>query len=158
MRIGLVSDTHGDRAALQKVIDQAGPVALWLHAGDHVRDADYLQALTGIPVYKVAGNCDPRDAAPPDQFLTFGEYSLMLTHGHRYQVKHGLQDLAWWGRQYEASAVVFGHTHEAVICRAEGLLLINPGSPALPRGAGAASFGILELLPTEIKPAIVELE
>lgn len=157
MRIGLVSDTHGDRAALRKVIAQAGPVALWLHAGDHMRDADYLQELTSIPVYAVPGNCDPRDAAPPDQFLTFGGCRIMLTHGHRYGVKHSLRDLAWWGHQYEARAVVFGHTHKAVICREEGVLLVNPGSPAFPRGAGAASFGILELLPAKIQPTIVEL-
>lgn len=157
MKIGLVSDTHGDRAVLQKVINRAGPVALWLHAGDYARDADYLQELTGMPVYAVGGNCDPRDAAPPDRFLNFGAYHIMLTHGHRYHVKHGLRDLISWGRQYEVNTVVFGHTHKALICREGDILLVNPGSPAFPRGAGAASFGILELSPAGIQPSIIAL-
>lgn len=158
MRIGLISDTHDNRMAVQKVVEQAGTVALWLHAGDNVRDAEYIRELTGVPVYAVAGNCDARDVSPPDQFLDFGEYRIMLTHGHRYQVKNGLYELAWWGRQYGMNVVVFGHTHKAVVCQEAGLLIINPGSPACPRGGSAASFGILELSPTEMRPTIVELE
>lgn len=157
MRIGLISDTHGDRKAVQKVVGQAGLVDLWLHAGDYVRDADYLQKMTGVSVYAVAGNCDPRDSSPPDQFFAFGEYRIMLTHGHSYQVKSGLHELTWWGRQYEANVVVFGHTHKAVICREDGLLIINPGSPASPRRGSAASFGILELLSGEMRPLIITL-
>ncbi|HWR55298.1 MAG TPA: metallophosphoesterase family protein, partial [Negativicutes bacterium] len=37
MRIGIVSDTHGDQRAIKQVVAQVGPVDLWLHAGDHVR-------------------------------------------------------------------------------------------------------------------------
>lgn len=53
MRIGIVSDTHGDLKALQKVLDQAGPVDLWLHAGDYSQDAPYIEAETNLPVMAV---------------------------------------------------------------------------------------------------------
>ena len=39
IRIGVVSDTHGDFQALEQVLDQAGEVDLWLHAGDYSQDA-----------------------------------------------------------------------------------------------------------------------
>ncbi len=158
MKIGIVSDTHGDQRAIKQVVAQAGPVDLWLHAGDHVRDARFLGELTGLPVHMAAGNCDPRDAGLPDQFLTCEGHRLMLTHGHYYRVKEGLQELMWWGRQYEVDVIVFGHTHKPVICREEDLLIINPGSPALPRGDSFAAFALLELRPEEMSPAIVELK
>lgn len=158
MRIGLISDTHGNRAAIQKAVKLAGPVDHWLHAGDHVRDADYLRKFSAVPVHTVAGNCDIPDTALPEQFLTLGGCLIMLTHGHRYKVKHGLQELVWWAHQYEAKVVVFGHTHKAVVLREEGLLIINPGSPAFPRGDSTASFGLLEISPEETKASIVEIE
>lgn len=158
MRIGLVSDTHGDRAAIEKAVKQAGPVDQWLHAGDHVRDAVYLRKLTGIPVHAVAGNCDAVETELPEQFLTMEGCPIMLTHGHRYKVKHGLQELLWWACRYEAKVVVFGHTHNALIKREGDLLIINPGSPAFPRGGGSPSFGLLDILPGETKASIVELE
>lgn len=157
MRIGIVSDTHGDQRMIKQVIAQAGPVALWLHAGDYVRDGRIFGEMTGLPVHMAAGNCDPRAVELPEQFLTCEGYRIMLTHGHRYRVKDGLQELVWWGRQYEVNIVVFGHTHKPVICREEDLLIINPGSPAFPRGGSFASFAVLELTPEEMLPVIVEL-
>ena len=50
MKIGVVSDTHGDLHALEAVLDQAGEVDLWLHAGDYSQDAPYIEEATGIPV------------------------------------------------------------------------------------------------------------
>lgn len=157
MRIGLISDTHGDGAAMRKTVKQAGPVELWLHAGDHARDAEYLHDLTGMPFYAASGNCDPRSADPPDQFIQLEGWHIMLTHGHRYQVKHGLRELIWWAKQYEANVVIFGHTHKPVVEQGAGLMIINPGSPSMPRGGSIASFGILELSSTGMNPVIVEL-
>jgi len=58
MNIGVISDTHGDAAAIRRVVAAVGPVDMWLHAGDYSKDANILAALTGLPVTAVAGNCD----------------------------------------------------------------------------------------------------
>jgi uncharacterized protein len=155
MRIGVISDTHGDKKRIQQVVERAGSVALWLHAGDYYQDAAYLAELTGTPVHAVTGNCDGRGVGTPDLFLTLEGKHLMLTHGHCYRVKDGLQDLVWWGKQYEADIVIFGHTHQSVIQYEDGLVLMNPGSTTSPRGRASASFGLLELIHGEVRPTII---
>jgi len=41
MRIGVISDTHGDQAAIRKAIKVISKVDIWLHAGDCSQDGEY---------------------------------------------------------------------------------------------------------------------
>ncbi|MCX7781368.1 MAG: metallophosphoesterase family protein, partial [Negativicutes bacterium] len=50
MRIGVISDTHGNATAIRKAVIAAGPVDMWLHAGDFSQDANVLADLSGLPV------------------------------------------------------------------------------------------------------------
>lgn len=159
MRIGIVGDTHGDLFSLRQAAAAADPVDLWLHTGDFCRDALQLAGISGRPVTAVAGNCDGRADAKPDEFIETGGFRIWLTHGHRQDVKHGLEDLLFWARRYEADIVVFGHTHQADV-RCEGdLLLFNPGSAAIPRRGKHKSCGVLELDPDrhEATPRILTI-
>lgn len=158
MRIGIVGDTHGDMSAIREVVKRAGLVDLWLHTGDHAKDAKYLEHLVQVPVHAVTGNCDVQYSGVPDLFLTLEGHYIMLTHGHRYHVKQGLRELSWWGRKYEADIVIFGHTHSAVIEQEVGLLLFNPGSPTCPRADMGATFGIIELSEEGVYPSIITLD
>lgn len=143
MRIGVISDTHGDTAAIRRAVARLGAVDAWLHGGDYYDDGAMLARLTGLPVTAVAGNCDGRGAGPQDAFPVFGRVKIWLTHGHHYSVKHGLNELVQQARQYGVSVVVFGHTHRALVARRE-VLLLNPGSAALPRDR-EATCGLLTL-------------
>ena len=40
MKIGLISDTHGNTAAIDQAVELAGEIDLWLHAGDMIHDAE----------------------------------------------------------------------------------------------------------------------
>ena len=42
MKIGLISDGHGNAAAIDPGVELAGEFDLWLHAGDMIHDAEYL--------------------------------------------------------------------------------------------------------------------
>ncbi len=145
MRIGVVSDTHGDIYMLKKVIAAAGTVEQWFHAGDYYQDGWRLRELTGLPVTVVAGNCDRTKAVPPDEYVEIAGKLIWITHGHSYTVKHGVEQLRCWSVEYEADVVVFGHTHMPYNSCHEGVLIFNPGSPASPRGGTQPSFGILEI-------------
>ncbi|WP_432642331.1 metallophosphoesterase [Acidaminococcus sp.] len=145
MRIGVVSDTHGDLHALHQVLDQAGEVDLWLHAGDYSQDAPYIEEETGIPVYAVCGNCDSyTDRAPAELVTKQLGFTLAMTHGHRYVRYNDWSRLFYFGEEKHADVVIFGHIHVPVCMEEEGILLVNPGSPSRPRN-GVPSFGILTL-------------
>ncbi len=143
MRVGVVSDTHGDVQALTQVIVSAGAVDHWLHAGDYYQDGQRLAELTGLPVSIVAGNCDRTVTVPADEYVELAGKTIWLTHGHRHNVKYGMEELAWWGRQYGAHVVVFGHTHIPYNSRHGDILVFNPGSPRAPRGGAGPTYGIL---------------
>jgi uncharacterized protein len=128
--IGLISDTHGlVRADVHRAL--AG-VELILHAGD-VGGDEILDELALIaPVQAVYGNTDatidPRLSASID--LTIGGVSIHVSHGHEL----GSPTPAKLLERYPAEVIVYGHTHQQLIARADGRLVVNPGA------AGARRF------------------
>ena len=50
MNIGIISDTHGNWASIDNVMSMAQKMDMWLHCGDCVPDAGYLQNLVSVPV------------------------------------------------------------------------------------------------------------
>lgn len=145
MRIGIMGDSHGDSYSIKRAVQVVGNVDFWLHTGDYYRDGAILTTVANQEVIAVAGNCDGRIDAKPDEFIDVKGYRIWLTHGHRYGVKQDLTELKSWAVRFEADVVVFGHTHQSFISQESGLLLFNPGSTALPRRGTGPTCGILEL-------------
>lgn len=146
MRIGIISDTHGNLTSVRQAIAVAGSVEMWLHAGDYCTDGNSLAEFTGLPVIASAGNCDGRSAlAKIDEFIESGNRKIWLTHGHRYGVKYGLTELIYWGKQFEANIIIYGHTHIPDITWQDNMMIINPGSAGEPRNRGQGTCGVLEL-------------
>ncbi len=157
MRIGVISDTHGDAASIRRAVAAAGPVAMWLHAGDLSQDAVFLAKLSGVPVTAAAGNCDGWTAAKIDEFIELDGKKIWLTHGHRYRAKERTGELSWWARQYGVDAVIYGHSHVAAITWDDDLLIFNPGSTFHPRGGRGPSCGILTIENGNIEASITEI-
>lgn len=156
MRIGVISDTHGDMAAVKKAANAVGLVDLWLHAGDYSQDACYLNELTGVRVISAKGNCDGQAAAKIDEFLDIGGLMVWLTHGHRYRVKQGLSDLRYWAKQYEAAIVVYGHTHLPELTHDDDVLFFNPGSP-LSASGHRSTCGVINIEGNDISAQHIEI-
>ena len=150
MLIGITGDTHGDFNSLKLLAARAaGAADEWLHTGDLYQDANTLRNLYGFNITAVAGNND--FAAGPDDYdkiLMRAGYKIWLTHGHRYR------SLSAQNQQINADIIVCGHTHVPNIFRQEGVLFINPGSPALPRRGSAQGF-VLLTLETGTEPSAV---
>lgn len=157
MRIGVISDTHGNTVSIHRAIEVAGPVDMWLHAGDHCQDAPVLVEATGVPVKAVAGNCDGAVAARIDEFIEAGGKRIWMTHGHRYRAKERHDELAWWARQYDVDVVVYGHSHVAKIIWDDGLLIFNPGSTYHPRGGRGATCGVIEIKDGRVEATIIDI-
>lgn len=161
MKIGLVSDTHGDVEAWGKAMRLFAGCDYILHAGDHfyngafnpVLPTYYPKQLVELmndcetPILHARGNCDSevdsfalRDPIVPFVLARLGDWDFLVIHGHQHD-EAGLEDL---GRRYRADVVVRGHTHQLGIKRHDPLLLVNPGSISIPMGGNPASAGIFE--------------
>lgn len=153
MRILLISDTHGNQAALLRAHEAAGQCDAVIHLGDGEQDASLLEAVDDqIQLFQVAGNCDLGSTVPREQICTFGKVRLLLCHGDRYGVKTGLSRLIERGQSAEVDVVLYGHTHLAQSVELEGLLLVNPGTLAAP--ATYHSYAILEITESGITATI----
>lgn len=151
MRILVVSDTHGDRAAMDRLVKQAGQFDRIFHLGDNYRDAGYLAGIAARPVDCVPGNCDFERAAG-DIIVTAGGKRFFLTHGHSYGVGYSLTRISLAAREKEADAVLFGHTHRPLLDWDGALMVLNPGSLSRPRGSHAG-YAFIDISPEGVMRA-----
>lgn len=140
MRIGIVSDTHGDSYAIRRVIEQAGRVDAWIHLGDNTRDAEAF-GKDGTPVYSVAGNCD--FGGEKELRISLDGAEIFAAHGHYYGVTTGTDRLAYRAEELGCNVALYGHTHIPKLDYDGKLYIINPGSPSCPRGGAPSTFAIL---------------
>jgi putative phosphoesterase len=154
MRLLVVGDTHGRIQVVQKALETCRGDIL-LCTGDFYNDGVKLARSLQIPFYGVTGNCDRGSASKEEQLLELGGRRVFLSHGHRYGVKRGLQSLYYRACEAEAELVLFGHTHVALCEKVEGIWLLNPGSPSLPRNPGRGSIAMVDLDQHDIVPRIL---
>ncbi len=149
MKLGIVSDSHGDTHALDIMLahPEAQDVEGWFFAGDIAMDAEYLAMVTQLPVAKVAGNNDWPYTTLKDAIVTeAGGHRILLTHGHLYGVQFSTEMLVQVAEAQQADIAIYGHTHVADI-QPGGVMVLNPGSIARPRDAFKGSFMVADLLP-----------
>lgn len=138
MKILIVSDSHGDTAALRTAITRENPDRVF-HLGDMLRDARQVaEAFPALPIDAVLGNCDAYGGADgPEELVTTAEgVRFFLSHGHRFHVKMGTSLLIREGLSAGADVICYGHTHRAVCRQKSGVWLVNPGTAG---GVGAAA-------------------
>ena len=143
MRILVVSDTHGDFSTLRKVVAAHQEAYIIVHCGDGSRDIDKIRDIyPEKKIINVRGNCDlgANDVSLIEIFMVQGK-KVMVTHGHLFDVKYGLNRIIYEAKQSNTDIVLFGHTHNAVADFDDGLFILNPGSCAGYR----ASFGYVDI-------------
>ncbi len=152
--VGLISDTHGLLRA--SAVDALEGVALILHAGD-VGSRDILIELAAVaPVQAVYGNVD--DPWSPDldahRWLSVEGWRIHVSHGHEVRRP---EPAILLHRYPDADIVVFGHTHRALVHRAGGRLVVNPGAAGPKRFDVVPSVARLTLAPGTADVEIVTL-
>ncbi|MDO8588131.1 MAG: phosphodiesterase [Armatimonadota bacterium] len=165
MKIGAISDTHGAPEAWHKAMRLFEGADLIVHAGDVLYhpprlrpDREYdlpelarLINESPIPVIIARGNCDSEVYEELLQVPVQSPYALVQHGNTRIVVGHGhLTDrdaMVRLGKKYGASVFVSGHTHIPSLERVEGVVLLNPGSAAIPKfekdGKLIGSIGII---------------
>lgn len=144
MRIGVISDTHGNINAIERVINKAGEVDAWLHCGDYSNDTVKMAELTDKPIYSVRGNCDFISNAPLNMVVELGGKRIYMTHGHMEGVNSGTLSLINAALEKECDIAVYGHTHISDVEYAK-VLVVNPGSPSKPLGGLEPSYAVITI-------------
>jgi uncharacterized protein len=151
MKIGVISDTHGNIVAFRKALEHFVGVEMILHAGDVLyhpprvgcgEDYDvpaFVEALNGVsvPVAIAQGNCDPQvyeellemPVQSPYAYVCLENLSIIVNHGHLLTPEEMIE----LAKRYRADYFVSGHTHIPVLEDVGGCILMNPGSPAIPK-------------------------
>lgn len=127
-KIVVISDTHGNILGIKKILPIINESDFVIHLGDGHNDIVSLQSLITSKIICVKGNCDFNSNIKEEIILPFGQTKVMITHGHRYNVKSSLSALARKAEIADCSYVLYGHTHISGIKTIGSIQLINPGS------------------------------
>lgn len=157
MKVIVISDTHGNFPLALRACEQVESIDAVIHLGDGAdgSDAALLEQFLDVDVIRIAGNCDPDSAAPRELIWEYGGKRLLLSHGDRYGVKSGMGKLEQRGLETGADAVLFGHTHCALITTLSGILFVNPGT--LIKSGTPTTFAILEISSSGIDACLREI-
>lgn len=160
MRIGVISDSHGNLEALKTSLQTIGDVDLIIHAGDVLYHpprlgftqgydltgaADFLNSLK-TPLIIAQGNCDAQvyeellhvPVNSPYAYVSLDGTAIIASHGHLIPHNKFIDLAVQLGARYAIS----GHTHLPVLEKISGVIFMNPGSISLPK-TSVASAGII---------------
>jgi hypothetical protein len=183
MKIGIISDTHSagsGRDLPDPVLAALQGVDLILHCGDLecLGVLDYLETLA--PVLAVRGYEDPME--PGDRLASVTR--VVQAEGVNIGMVHDIQwpttgittspdgsalvfpsgdvnELLAKKFGQPVGVVLFGDTHEELICHYDGILFLNPGSPTYPGRrhlpGSPGTIGILEVQDRAVYARLIDL-
>lgn len=160
MRIIAVSDSHGNLGALQRVFERTESTgSIFVHLGDGEQELEMIKRFyPRLDIRSVAGNCDHGSLSQDfDVIRVKDDVKVLITHGHKYDLRDGTKKLIEAAHLYGCKAVLFGHTHCRYQGYEDGVYLLNPGSCSSPRDFSKPSFGYIDITPYGIVTNIVDL-
>lgn len=132
-RILVCSDSHGMTEWIQQAIDREKPIDLLIHCGDAEENLENAFPGRTFGLVQVAGNNDWDRNLRSIALVDVLDKKILVTHGHLYGARRGTDQLAALGRQQKADIVLYGHTHlPHEETTSDGMLILNPGSIAIP--------------------------
>jgi hypothetical protein len=142
-----MSDTHltsatGEFKALcSQYCDGAD---LLIHLGDWER-VELLHFMEQYPLEAVAGNMDDhliQQRLPAKKVIKAGNFRIGIIHG--WGPPAAIRQRI--GNEFTGvDAILFGHTHQPLLIREDGLLWFNPGSVFMGRGSPRKSIGVMHI-------------
>ncbi len=150
IKITVISDTHGNLSAIDKMAQIILESDYVFHLGDHYDDIKNYAHVLKDKLYRVHGNCDWGNNK--DLVVQIGEHKIFATHGDLYGAKRGLDKLTEKAKQENCSVVFYGHTHVAEIKKQDGILFVNPGT--LQKCSANKTFAYVIIDKNKIAPVI----
>jgi putative phosphoesterase len=145
MKILVVADTHNVTASIISQLKKEKADMLFF-LGDFIKDGEDLKRKLEIPAHIISGNGDLASYYKKEELVKVRDKRILLTHGHQYNVKNGLQRLYYHGLENRADVILFAHTHMPYLNWEDGVLIFNPGSPTFPRGgSNIGTYGVINI-------------
>lgn len=144
MKYLVISDTHGCKNYLNRIIEQEPEIKDIIYLGDGLGDIMTLKAqLPDYNVIAVAGNCDINRSIATKEILNINGYKVLVCHGDGYYVKMGLLPLRKACMEMGIDIALYGHTHNRYYEYFDGLYMFNPGS-VMPSSNPFPCYGIMD--------------
>lgn len=153
--VTVISDTHGNRRALDKLATVFAESDYIIHLGDTSDDGVGLRTAYPDKTFLVNGNCDFVKLGVNELTLQIEGVKIFATHGHLYSAKHTHDRLVRRAKELDCNIVLYGHTHRADEREIDGVMVLNPGT--LSRYA-QKSYGYLVINGTKAVFKIVDLD
>lgn len=145
LRLLIISDSHGNKDLVKEIIMETTKIDYVLFAGDGIKEIKQISSETDIEIIAVSGNCDNFSKGSSERLIVICGKRIFLTHGHKYNVKFGLDKLFYRAKELKADIVIFGHTHKPESFIEKGVLFFNPGSILFSIGRETGTFGIINI-------------
>lgn len=125
MKIAIISDSHGNKAGINRLFEMGGFDYLF-YLGDGLGDLGTYQYLDNV--FAVSGNCDYLSSVENEKIIELDGIKFFITHGNMYGVKYSMSGIVDRAKEVCARVVCFGHTHRQLMEEKDGVLYLNPGS------------------------------
>lgn len=145
--VAIFSREHADRIILLGDVLFCGYRLVVPKRYDPKAAAGFLNQLAD-KIDAVRGNCDLSQdlpklhfAIPTQRHFRLGRHVVFMVHGHEmidFPISNG-------------DILLSGHTHQAMLREADGIIYANPGSLALPRGGTKPSYLLMDEHHLELK-------
>ena len=144
MRYLVISDVHGYKKYLDKIIEKESDIKNVIFLGDGLKEMLYFKEQhPDYNVVAVTGNCDSSDEIESKQIVEVKDHKMLVCHGDGYYVKMGLLPLRKACMEMNVDIALFGHTHRQYYEYYDGIYTFNPGSVA-PSANPYSCYGIVD--------------
>ncbi len=156
MRIIVISDTHGREYKLRDIIADQPEAGALICLGDGVKKVEeIMEEYPHIKFFAVRGNCDSASLHRDFDIIEMSGKELLITHGHTYGVKFGLEKFIRSAKNLGVDIALYGHTHVADNTYLHGLYILNPGSVA--SGNPFNSYATIDIVNGQIFQNIIRI-
>lgn len=126
--VTVVSDSHGNRRAMEKLDGIFAESDYIIHLGDGVSDGARVKSRYPDKTYLLNGNCDGVKLGEEQTVLEIEGVKIFACHGDKFGVKSGTARLVAKAAENGCSVALFGHTHKPTEQTVDGITLFNPGT------------------------------
>lgn len=140
MKILVFSDVHRDKNTLLGILNHHQDAEYKISLGDSELKTKFLESYD---IIAIKGNY-PFDAGfANEHHMVLSGYSFWFVHGHKHNVRSGIERLYEQAMDKQVNVVLYGHTHVADCKVVKNIVIANPGAVNKPRMQTEASYLLL---------------